>query len=139
MDYFYTTHIHGSTFTIDGEEAAHLVHVMRKKVGDEIRIVDGRGTAYDARIDLLSKKSAEGTVFAVYAHHNEPQRHVTMAVGILKNPSKFDFLVEKVAELGVNEIIPLATARTIPSHAKSDRWQKTRARRHEAIRPIISS
>jgi 16S rRNA (uracil1498-N3)-methyltransferase len=124
MDYFYTTQIHGSDFTIDGEEAAHLTHVMRKKEGDEIRIVDGKGTAYDARIESVSKRAAAGVILQAYPGHHEPSCNVTLAVALLKNPSKFDFLVEKVTELGVHEIIPLLTERTIPSHAKSDRWQK---------------
>lgn len=124
MDYFYSTHIHGTSFTIDGDEASHLVQVMRKKAGEEIRIVDGLGTAYDARIDALSRNSASGTILATHPRHNESPRDVTIAVGLLKNPSKFDFLVEKVTELGVREIIPLLTARTIASHAKAERWQK---------------
>jgi 16S rRNA (uracil1498-N3)-methyltransferase len=41
---------------------------------------------------------------------------------MLKNYAKFDFLVEKTTELGVREIIPLATERTIPAHAKVERW-----------------
>jgi 16S rRNA (uracil1498-N3)-methyltransferase len=45
-------------------------------------------------------------------------------VGILKNSSRFDFLVEKTTELGVQRIVPLLTARTIPRHARTDRWQK---------------
>jgi len=126
MDYFYSPpqNISGTSFMIDGEEFSHLVHVMRKKEGDEIRIVDGEGRAYDARIDEIKKKTARGSIFQVHAKHNEPHVDVTLGVGVLKNPSKFDFLVEKVTELGVRRIIPLLTERTIPSHAKLDRWQK---------------
>jgi 16S rRNA (uracil1498-N3)-methyltransferase len=124
MDYFYCTRITADSFTIDGEEASHLLHVMRKKEGDEIRLVDGLGTAYDARIESVAKHAASGSVLRSYAGHHEPALRLTLAVGLLKNPSKFDFIVEKVTELGVYEIIPLSTERTIPSHDKSDRWQK---------------
>jgi len=126
MDYFYSPphNILGTTFIIEGEEFSHLVHVMRKKEGDEIRIVDGEGNAFDARIEAIKKKTAHGTIVRTYIKHNEPPVGVTLAVGVLKNPSKFDFLVEKVTELGVRRIIPLLSERTIPSHAKVDRWQK---------------
>jgi 16S rRNA (uracil1498-N3)-methyltransferase len=126
MDYFYCPpeKISGTTFTIEGEEFAHLVHVMRKKAGDVIRIVDGSGSAYDAVIDDLNKKIAYGKITASYSHHNEPEISVTLAVGVLKNPSRYDFLVEKATELGVATIIPLKTHRVITGHAKSDRWQK---------------
>ena len=126
MDYFYASpeNIKELAVLIDGEEFAHMTHVMRKKEGDEIRVVDGTGNAYDVRLLSINKKQAHGLVQKTYHDHNEPDVSVTLAVGVLKNPSKFDFLVEKVTELGVKEIIPLKTDRTIPDHAKTDRWQK---------------
>jgi 16S rRNA (uracil1498-N3)-methyltransferase len=126
MDYFYCLpeKISKSSLLIDGDEYAHLVHVMRKKEGDQIRVVDGAGTAYDVRLGVLKKHMAEATILKVFHNHNEPSTSVTLAVGILKNPSKFDFLVEKVTELGVKHIVPLSTQRTIPNHAKVERWQK---------------
>jgi 16S rRNA (uracil1498-N3)-methyltransferase len=126
MDYFFCPpkNISNDSLLIDGEEFSHLIHVMRKKVGDEIRVVDGLGTAYDIRLEEIKKKMASGVILSTSHNHNEPSTFVTIAVGILKNPSKFDFLVEKVTELGVKEIIPLLTERTIPSQAKNNRWQK---------------
>ena len=126
MDYFYTPpeHISDTSVLIDSDEFAHLVHVMRKKAGEAIRVVDGKGMAYDVTLDVFEKKSARGKILASYKGHHEPAINVTIGVGVLKNPSKFDFLVEKVTELGVREIVPLQTERTIPSHDKSDRWQK---------------
>jgi 16S rRNA (uracil1498-N3)-methyltransferase len=126
MDYFYCPpdKISSASLTIDGEEFAHLVHVMRAKEGDEIRVVDGKGTAYDVRLGEIRKKMVEGTIYHVERDHHEPPVALTLAVGVLKNPSKFDFLVEKATELGVRTIIPMVTSRTLPHHAKGDRWQK---------------
>ena len=58
MDYFYTQpeKIATASLIIDGDEFTHLTHVMRKRVGDTIRIVDGLGTAYDAVIKEITKK-----------------------------------------------------------------------------------
>lgn len=126
MDYFFCPpdKITKDSVLIDGEEFSHLVHVMRKRDGDTIRVVDGRGTAYEVILKELKKKQAAGKILAAYPNHNEPRVKLTLAAGILKNPSRFDFLVEKTTELGVCEIIPLKTERTIPAHAKTDRWQK---------------
>ncbi len=126
MEYFYTppSHIVTDSLTIEGEEFAHLTHVMRKKTSDAIRVVDGIGNAYDVVIQELNKHVAH---CAIQSHHHrlhEPSIDVTLAVGVLKNHAKFDFLVEKCTELGVNTIIPLLTERTIPHHGKTDRWQK---------------
>ncbi|MBA4312827.1 MAG: hypothetical protein C0417_09380 [Chlorobiaceae bacterium] len=126
MDYFYSPpkNISAKEVVIDGDEFAHLTHVMRKNTDDIIRVVDGLGTAYDVQLTEIKKKTAHGAILQTYQQHNEPAIDLTIAVGILKNPSKFDYLVEKATELGVKKIIPLTTERTIPSHAKIDRWQK---------------
>jgi 16S rRNA (uracil1498-N3)-methyltransferase len=126
LDYFYTQpqNIKTDSLIIDGDEFNHLDHVMRKKAGDRIMVVNGFGTAYEVEILEFEKKSIIGKILNTFKNHNESKIKVTIVVGILKNPAKFDFLVEKVTELGVHEIIPLITERTIPQHAKTDRWQK---------------
>lgn len=125
-DYFYTlpTNIKNDIVVIEEEEFTHLVHVMRKKVDDRIMIVDGLGTAYEVTITAIAKRHAEVKILQKYEQHNEPKVKVVLAVGILKNPAKFDFLVEKAVEIGVHEIIPLKTEHTIQQHVKIDRWQK---------------
>ncbi|MDI6802334.1 MAG: RsmE family RNA methyltransferase [Bacteroidota bacterium] len=125
-DYFYTppANIKNDIVVIEGEEFNHLNHVMRKKINEQIMIVDGLGIAYEVSITAIAKRHADAKIVQKFEHHNEPKIKVALAVGILKNPAKFDFLVEKAVELGVSEIIPLKTERTIPQHAKIYRWQK---------------
>jgi len=126
MDYFYTPPhlIERTLLVIEGDEYSHLTHVMRKNVGDPLCVVDGTGTAYDVVITALNKRIATCEIRAKHARWNEPATEITLAVGLLKNASRFDFLVEKTTELGVASIIPLLTERSIPRHARVDRWQK---------------
>jgi 16S rRNA (uracil1498-N3)-methyltransferase len=108
---------------IDGEEFAHLTHVMRHREGDTIGIVDGAGMAYVATIAGIANRVARCMLRSAHPELHEPTRQVTLAVGVLKNPSRFDVIVEKATELGVRTIIPMLTARTISHHAKTGRWQ----------------
>lgn len=126
MEYFYIppSNISAPRLTIDGEEFKHLTHVMRKQVGDEIRVVDGKGNVYDARIVGIVRRAAQCEIVDHRIMENEPLISVTLAAGVVKNGARFDFLVEKATELGVRTIVPLSTERTIPQHAKTDRWQK---------------
>ncbi|MER3522986.1 MAG: 16S rRNA methyltransferase [Ignavibacteria bacterium] len=126
MEFFYSppTFILAHSLTIEGEEFAHLTHVMRKKVGDEICVVDGVGHAYDVRIEELTKRTARCRILQRHDRLHEQLRDVVIAAAVLKNSSRFDILVEKCTELGVNAIVPLQTERTLPSHAKTTRWQK---------------
>jgi 16S rRNA (uracil1498-N3)-methyltransferase len=126
MDYFYTppSNIAATQLTIEGDEFAHLTHVMRKTRGDRIRVVDGIGNTYDVVVESIEKRAAHCGIEMHYHYLHEPACSLTIAVGLLKNHSKFDFLVEKCTELGVSTIVPLLTERTIPQHSKTDRWQK---------------
>lgn len=126
MEYFYAPpgNISRDSVTIDGEEFKHLVHVMRRKEGDAIRVVDGKGIAYDVTLTIVRRKTALGRIDGMMKGWNESSLKVDVAAGILKNPAKFDFLVEKVTELGVTKIIPMTTERTIPRHTKVERLRK---------------
>jgi 16S rRNA (uracil1498-N3)-methyltransferase len=131
VDYFYTPPhlIAKNRLTIEGEEFVHLTHVMRKRVGETIRVADGAGTAYDVTIAQIAKRAtpmgqAQCEITAVHQRLNEPESNIALGVGILKSASRFDFLIEKVTELGVNSIAPLVTERSIVRHAKTERWQK---------------
>ncbi len=125
-DYFYASPdaIAGSRISISGDEFKHLTHVMRKQAGDAIVIVDGKGKAYASVIQEIATGSAICAVQEITERIHEPRTTVTLAVALLKNPSRFDVLVEKTTELGVHRIVPLITERTIPAHGKQDRWQK---------------
>ena len=126
MEYFYTPPecVTVPTLTISGEEFSHMTHVMRMREGDALRVVDGAGNTYDARITSITARSAACMITAHHARLHESPLGLTLGAGMLKNPSRFDYLVEKSAELGVVRIVPLLTERTIPRHARTDRWQK---------------
>jgi 16S rRNA (uracil1498-N3)-methyltransferase len=110
--------------SITGDELIHLANVMRLRAGDAIRVVDGEGNAYGATISSVTKASAVCAITAHEVRLREPARTLLLGVGLLKNPARFEFLIEKSVELGVSAIVPLVTERTIARHAKSERWRK---------------
>lgn len=124
--FFYTPAglISQTIIRIEGDEMRHLVQVMRHRAGDSIVVVDGTGNAYDAVIAKIAARCVECENHGRHllaATHGLP---ITAAVGILKNPSRFDMLVEKLTELGVHTIVPLVTSHTIARHDKTERWEK---------------
>jgi len=126
MEYFYAPpgSVAPPTVTITGAELLHMTHVMRMREGDAIRVVDGVGNCYDACITSITRQEAACRITARTERLHEPARALTLAAGMLKNPSRFDYLVEKAVEIGVVRIVPLLTERTIPRRSKTDRWQK---------------
>jgi 16S rRNA (uracil1498-N3)-methyltransferase len=124
-DFFYchTSTIVGESIRLENEEAKHLVRVLRKQVGDHVWITDGVGTAYEAIVKDIGKKSVLCVVIAVHEHFNESTIQVTLAISLLKNPSRMDWIFEKGTELGVRRFIPLTTTRTIAHAEKAERWK----------------
>lgn len=124
MEYFYTVpqSIFRSSLIVSGDEFQHLHKVLRKKVGDTVHVVDGKGNLYECMIERIDRMQAECSIVRSSRPSTEPDVNITLAVALLRNPSRFDFLVEKTVELGVNSIVPLKTKYTIPSKAKRERW-----------------
>ncbi len=111
----------------DRDERRHLLRTLRKRVGDPVTFVDGAGCVYDGVIERIDPDQIRIGVTSRELDADEPSVRVTLAPALLKG-SRLDTVVEKVTELGVDEIWPVHTARTIinagGSTAKIDRWQR---------------
>ena len=109
MDYFYVKpeDVTSHGLTLRGDESKHLIRVLRKNIGDRIFVTDGNELMYEAIIAGIGKADTRCTIAAMHHKYNEPTNEVTLAVSLLKNPARFDYLVEKTTELGVRTILPL--------------------------------
>ncbi len=126
MDYFYVKleDVTSHGLTLRGDESKHLVRVLRKKVGDRVFVTDGNEMMYEAVIAEIGKMETRCTIAAMHRKYHEPLLDVTLAVSILKNPARFDYLVEKTTELGVRVIQPVSCERTISQNEKHERLEK---------------
>lgn len=113
----------GEQVTLRGDEAHHALHVLRRSVGDEIIVFDGRGQRATARIVHV----AAGELVADVMDRTVDQstRVLIIATAIPKG-ERADWLVEKCAELGVSELIPLLCERgqVSPGAGKLTRWRR---------------
>ena len=125
MDYFYVKpeDVAPNSICIRNEESKHLVRVLRKKIGDRIFAADGNDTMYEALISDIGKSETHAEIVARHSKYHESNREVTLGVSILKNPARFDYMVEKATELGVRTVIPLICENTIPRHEKHQRLE----------------
>ncbi len=126
MEYFFVDKkdVHGMTLILRDEESKHLARALRKRVGDHVYVTDGADMMYEAAIVRIEKDEVECDIVDAKMRVNEPKIEVALAVSLLKNPSRVDFLVEKAVELGVRTIIPILCERTIPEHEKHTRLEK---------------
>lgn len=110
----------GVLIELDENATRHLVQVLRKRSGDSIIITDGGGTKLLAEVAESQKKKSTVMVKEVEIVP-EPLPRITIAISLLKNVSRFEWFLEKVAETGVHEIIPLLCERTEKIHLRPER------------------
>ncbi len=111
---------------ISGDEANHMVKVLRMKEGDSLTLFDGEGNCADGEIEKIDGKTVFVKVLERYASETEPKLKITLFQGIPKNP-KMDLIIQKATELGVTRIVPVNTKRIvakIDKEAKIERLQK---------------
>jgi 16S rRNA (uracil1498-N3)-methyltransferase len=115
----------GGRFTIEGDEARHLVRVRRLGPGDRVELFDGRGSATCAEVTGVGRDRVElSAVGEALADRVLPCR-LTLATAVPKG-ERFDWLVEKATELGVARLIPIVTERSVvdPRAAKLERLRR---------------
>lgn len=98
------------------EEINHLYRVLRLKVGDRIVVADGLGVGRVAKIKELSPQKVLVSLHEPVPSR-EPSLKITLFQSLLKG-DKMDLVIRQAVELGVSNIVPLITERTIPLQGK---------------------
>jgi 16S rRNA (uracil1498-N3)-methyltransferase len=120
---FYNPNLSSGKFS--PEESHHAVDVLRLRSGDSAAIFDGKGT--EARV-RLTQVSADEVSYETLSTARTPPPSCRIRFGqALIKPVGMDLLIQKLTELGVSEIWPIASERSIskPSGEKriSHRWE----------------
>jgi 16S rRNA (uracil1498-N3)-methyltransferase len=116
---------------IEGEEAHHILDVMRLQEGNKVVVFDGTGNEYTGFIKTVNKQARTMSVEIVKTETPAAESipEITFAQA-LPERNKMEYVIEKATELGVSHIVPLISERTIvrPDEAscrkKVERWQK---------------
>jgi len=94
----------------DSSEIYHLKKVLRLNVGASVAIFNGQGIEAQGKIIKVSNAEVQIKIEKM-ALEKRTGPILTLACAIPKK-SKFETIIEKCTELGVDEIIPLQTKRT---------------------------
>lgn len=120
--------IQNDRFHLTGPEAHHALHVLRKRVGEEIDLFDGKDRAYRGRIDTIAAEALTGTIVAT-ASTVDRGAEIWLFAALIKGP-RWDWLVQKACEVGVDVLVPLQTERTVidldgkETSGKLERWNR---------------
>lgn len=91
---------------LDEEQSGHAVRVLRHKEGDELKIVDGNGNFYDAKLVVAHPKHSVVEIEKVTREEHWPY-WVEIAVAPTKNLDRMEWFLEKAVEMGIDRFVPL--------------------------------
>ncbi len=110
-------------------EAHHCLDVMRQQEGETITVFDGKGREWKSVIESTSKKSVQ---FKKLAESKTPKSKIPVILAqALTKQKSMDLIIQKATELGVAELVPLQSDRSVAqieeekAEAKVEKWRQT--------------
>lgn len=129
MHHFFVTpdQVKDNRIYIEGSDVNHIKNVLRMKTGEELEISDGNNKKYLCEIEKISQDMVCVVVKEEHKADTELPSRIYLFQGLPKN-DKMELIVQKAVELGVYEIIPVATKRAVvkldekKASKKVERW-----------------
>jgi len=126
MILFYSELKKGEKAVLEEEEFQHCIKVLRKKIGDKIFVSNGKGLRAEASIESIEKRKAILDIENLESVHANPNT-IHLIIAPPKSRSRWEWLLEKSVEIGVDLIIPIKTK-------NSERVKLNSERAHKIIR-----
>jgi len=108
----------------------HLLSVLRLKPGALVKVFDGAGREFEACLVGIEKHRARVLIKSEIQNRSESPLKIILAQGISRG-ERMDFTLQKSVELGVAEIMPVMTERSVVrldegnATRKQHHWQQT--------------
>lgn len=121
MQLFYAPHIQSETHILNLDESKHCVRVLRKKKGDSVQLVDGKGGIYTAIISDPNPKQCVLNIESIKKVEDDITQPIHLAIAPTKNNVRFEWFLEKATEIGVSTITPIICDHSERKVLKTDR------------------
>ena len=118
----------GQNISLPENVIRHL-HVLRVREGEEITLFNGNGHSYPTRLLSLAKRQAVAEVLSEQTADNESPLAISL-IQAVSSGERMDFTLQKSVEMGVTEIFPVTSARSIVklsgerAEKRQERWQE---------------
>ncbi|CAH1000537.1 Ribosomal RNA small subunit methyltransferase E [Neolewinella maritima] len=124
MQLFYDPTLTVGTHALRPEEAQHAARVLRKRSGDVLDLVDGTGGWYQGEITQIDKRSCMLDVRLLRQEARRTAHRLTLLVAPTKNIDRFEWILEKATEIGIDRIQPIRTEHSERSRLRTDRLER---------------
>lgn len=125
MNLFYIPEITPETtlIVLSEEESKHACRVLRLKVGDQVRLLDGVGGSYLAVIADDHPKHCRVSILD-YTFEEKADQEIHIAIAPTKNNERIEWFLEKATELGITEVTLLLCSNSERKQVKEERFEK---------------
>lgn len=123
---FYCEQIDTPEIVLSKDESRHISSVLRLNPAEEVELFDGKGKLAEAIIKSIGKKNVEMKVTKLQHFPPIQNKRIIIAASISKG-DRFEWMIEKCTELGVDRIIPVLFKHTVkmPKNPRiKERWKK---------------
>src|SRR4030095_3839326 len=123
---FFVDEVRRGEAEVNGEEAEHLTRVLRAESGQQFEICDG-ANLYLGEIVEARKRSVKFRIVETLTVP-EPAVRISLMVSLIKF-ERFEWMIEKATELGVETIVPVQAARSekgleLAAGKRTERWER---------------
>lgn len=114
------------TARLEGDQAHHLIHVLRIAVGQQVTLFDGGDVEAVALVTGINAGAVDLSITELRTAGTESPIELVLAAAVPKG-DRFAWLIEKATELGVRRFVPLITTRSVvvPGEGKLDKMRRT--------------
>lgn len=133
MDRFFVekknVNLENNTCIIEGEDVKHISKVLRCRVGEALEICDNDNNEYICEITNIDKSEVQLNIIDKVDIKRESDLKIKVYQGLPKGP-KMEMILQKLTEVGVDEIILVQTKRTVvkvedkKEDKKIERWER---------------
>ena len=107
------------------DEATHALRVLRLSVGDEMYLMDGKGTFYRAEVTMTAGKHCTYRIIDTMPQEKTWHGHIHLAVAPTKMMERIEWMAEKATEVGIDEFTFLGCRFSERKQMRVDRIEKT--------------
>jgi len=109
----------GQIIDLDAQATAHLTKVLRLRAGDALVVFNGDGDEFEATVSTVGRRTASIELEEAIDRNVESPLELILVQGVSRG-ERMDYTVQKAVELGVAQIVPVNTERTVVN-LKGDR------------------
>jgi len=109
---------------LPADEAAHALRVLRLSVGDELFLMDGRGTFYRAEVTMAAGKHCAYRILDTLPQQKTWRGHLHLAMAPTKMMERTEWMAEKATEMGIDEFSFLDCRFSERRQMRADRVEK---------------